>query len=43
MPTRKWMIVTGWILTIIPLAVLVPKAIVNIVKPPEIVEGRNHL
>ncbi len=43
MPTPKWMIVTGWIFTLIPLAVLVPSALVNILKPPQIVEGRNHL
>jgi len=42
-PTPKWMIVTGWIFTLIPLAVLVPSSIVNILKPPQIVEGRNHL
>ncbi len=37
------MIVAGWIFTILPSAVLVGSAIVNILKPPQIVEARTHL
>ncbi len=42
-PTPKWMFLTGWIFTILALAYFDGKAIVNILQPHQIVEGRTQL
>ncbi len=42
-PTPKWMFVTGCIVTFLALAYFDGKAIVNILQPDQIVEGRTQL